>query len=179
MVAKVFPEVISQLVSWNWGKSRVHLGGFYVSVWKVVCVSSSYIFWLELSHNRGWIMQLRHVPREKRGWIQWSAGKIPPPLFGFSCLVYPKSLLYVQGEHQMPFCHFTQHSFSNCHLHNAGVGALRKCSLSSFGDSFKDSSLDHPHLLARLVSKKGTSEKVLEAILLFIILYVSNCNRVT
>lgn len=43
--------------------------------------------------------------------------KLPDPFPGYSCLVYPKPLLCVDGEDLVPFCHFTQDLlFCYCHL---------------------------------------------------------------
>lgn len=55
---------------------------------------SPYILWLELSHKRGWIMHLRHVPREKRGELNDQVAK-SLTLFLDSLALFTQSPYYV------------------------------------------------------------------------------------
>lgn len=92
----------------------------------------------------------------------------------------PKSLLYVQGEHLVPFVFSHRPRCSATVISsNAGFWVLRKCSWGSFCDGFKESALDLPHFLVRpVVSRKGTSQREsFRGNLVFTMLDISNCTQ--
>lgn len=119
-----------------------------------------YILWLELSRKRGWIMQCSCVPRKKREWVWWPDGKLPHPPSAFSCPVHPKFLFWVQGEHLIPFCHFTWDLFHHRHLKQCWLWGFKKMLFELLLWWLKEFALDHPYLLVRpVVSREGTSRR--------------------